>query len=77
MIFGRISSQYLIYLQIVILLVSISYVYNKIRHANDFRKISLDPNTCNEDSLLDWAAGQGIKGKVSIGSFVFEDLTGD
>jgi ABC-type xylose transport system permease subunit len=69
-------ARYLIYIQGIILVISAVFIYSKIRRARIAQKVSLDPDLCNDNTLLDWAASQGIKGKVSIGNFVYEDLTG-
>ena len=69
-------ARYLIYIQAVVLVFSAVYIYIKIGRSKNVLKISLDPEFCNDNELLKWAAGQGIKGKVSIGSFVYEDVSG-
>ena len=74
MIFGRSNARYLIYLQVVVMGISIAFILSKIRHVNNIHKISLD--SCNDENLLVWAANHEIRSNLSLGNFVYEDLTG-
>ena len=52
------------------------FMYRKIRNFSSISRVSLDPLKCHDEALLEWALSQKIKGKVSIGTFVYEDNTG-
>ncbi len=69
-------SRCVVYLPWIFLGVSTVLMYRKVRNFGMISRVASDPLKCNDEALLEWALSQNIKGKVSIGTFVFEDTAG-